>query len=238
MQKILFFFFITLAFTSCSQQPQYGKSPLVLDQFNFDLDVASFYKDENIFRGNSDFSVSASEISYDYKDRKMDFVQYATRSMSRKNILARYGIMDFESLGMVTDSADEKVLLVSAGTDYATAEQVTALIEKLQKAYGQGSLERNHSLFSGEDVKLVFKTKDKVLKLVLEDLVATPEEEETGSDEESQALPPFDEKAKARVLAAAGKKKKNIHVYLFVVTPVFDEVMEHASQSSGDLTHY
>ncbi len=208
----------------------------MLDGFNFNLDVASFYKDENIFRGKSDFSVSSSEISYDYKDHEMPFIQYATRSMSRKRILAKYGAMDFESLGMITDSTDEKVLLVSAGSDYATAANIADIIQKLQKDYGQGSIDAGRSYMSHEGVKLLFKTEGKLIKFVIEDIALTQEEDTEHNEQDS--LPPFDEKSKARLMAAVKEKKEDIHVMLFMVTPMFDEVLHEAGSFSGDLTRY
>lgn len=233
MQKIFLLFFVSLAFSSCSQQPQYGKNPLLLDQFNFKLDVGSFYKDESIFRGKSDFSVSASEISYAYKDHQTPFIQYATRSMSQDRILAKYGAMNFESLGMVTDSADEKVLLVSAGTDYATAAQVEELLKKLQKAYGQATLSTTSSVHL-EQVRIRFQAEGKVIKLTLDDMGT----QIVDSEEQAPDPLPFGAKYEAKVIDAVRKKKDGIHVMLFVVTPMFDEVLQEARSFTGDLTRY
>ncbi len=233
MQKIFLFFFVTLAFSSCSQQPQYGKNALQLDQFNFNLDVASFFKDERIFRGKSDFSVSATEIGYEYKDRNVPFIQYATRSMSQDRTLARYDGMNFESLGMITDSADVKVLLVSAGTDYATGAGVQALLKKLQQTYGQATLGTTSSVHL-EQVRIRFQAEGKVVKLALEDVgMQIIDEEEHDPDPL-----PFNAKYQARVTEALQKKKGNIKVMLFIVTPMFDEVLENARSFTGDLTRY
>jgi hypothetical protein len=233
MQKIILFLFITLAFSSCSQQAQYGKSPLLLDKFNFNLDVASFFKDEHIFRGKSDFSVSASEETYDYKDSEIFCIQYSTRSMSKDRILAKYGGMDFESLGMITDSTDEKVLLVSASTDYGTAAKIEQVLKKLQQDYGTGTMSRNS--FGDDGVKITFKTQDKVVKLVIDDIRIEQPEDNEDSDKDTR---PFDERSKTNLIKAVQEKKDNISVLFFIATPEFDEVQNEARNSSGDLTHY
>ena len=236
MQKIILFLFITLAFSSCSQQAQYGKSPLLLDQFNFNLDVASFFKDEQIFRGKSDYSVSTSEETYDYKDHEILCIQYATRSMSKDRILAKYNGMNFESLGMITDSTDEKVLLVSARTDYGTADKIEQVLKKLQQDYGAGSLNRG-SFGHDDGIKITFKTQDKIVKLVINDIhfeLAEENEDET----EDKDTRPFDERSRTNLIKAIQEKKDNIPVLLFIATPEFDGMQNEASSSSGDLTNY
>lgn len=233
MQKIILFLFMILAFSSCNQQAQYGKSPLLLDKFNFKLDVAVFFKDEQIFRGKSDFSVSASEETYDYKDREILCIQYSTRSMSKDRILAKYDVMDFESLGMVTDSTDEKVLLVSGRTDYGTAGKIEQVLKKLQQDYANGTISSNS--FGDDGVKITFKTQDKVVKLVIDGIRIEQPEDNEDSDKDNR---PFDERSKTNLLKAVQEKKDNIPVLLFMATPEFDDIQNEARSSSGDLTHY
>ena len=129
---------VLLLTQACGQSPEYGKGPLVLDDFGFDLDIPHFFQDERIFRYTHDeFSVSTEEYRLDDDSVMTGFIQYSTRQMSTSRPLASYAGVEFEDLGLVTDWDDEHVLMAYGGTSYGDKAGVSTLIKGLTDEFGQ-----------------------------------------------------------------------------------------------------
>ena len=58
---------LSVLFIGCGQNIEYGKQPLVLDDFDFNLDLYRFFKDETIFGGNNKAGYSVSSEEYRFE---------------------------------------------------------------------------------------------------------------------------------------------------------------------------
>lgn len=226
----IWIFFFALA--SCGKSKQYGVDILKLDNFNFDLNIEDFFQDESIFRGTNDnFSVSSSEESIEGDSLKMGYIQYSTTSTSLKHPLASYADVKFESLGIVTDEADEKVLMAIASTDYASEADIEKIINQLLSEY-----DMSEPIFknSYEGINLIFTKGNKVANFYMN--ISIDEEENSGSLIEIKEKKVSDidyKKIKMKI-----RDKKKVSCILFLTLDSFDKALEEARSFSGDLTRY
>ncbi|UUV20873.1 hypothetical protein [Paenimyroides aestuarii] len=232
--------FLLLLNSCVGNTEEYGKKPLNLDQFNFDLNIEKFFQNEDIFRGNSDFNVSVNEewISQDSID--MGYINYSTGSMSQDRPLAKFAGVSFESLGIITDWEDEKAIMAYANTSYATPQNITSILDKLIKDFGNPELHPEG--FRGEGVNFKFIEKSKIITFSLPINYALPEPERNYGNSYYDAPSEPKQIYLTDEIYAEMKKimadDEEMNCYLFITTPSFDAALQAANMFSGDLTHY
>lgn len=220
---------IILVFSACGKSLQYGVDVLHLDNFDFGLNIEQFFRDESIFRGkHDDFGVSSAEHYIDGDSIKMGYIQYSTTSMSQDRPLANYAGVKFESLGIITDEADEKVLMAIGSTDYATGDDVATIIDKLNQQYGEAEIR-----FSYEGINLLFRKNGSVANL----FVGVRLNGYWGMwDESADTEMLTDEKQKE--VKDKLKGQRDVDCTLFITKQDFDKALNESHSYSGDLTRY
>ena len=215
-KKILLLLFIITIFSGCVKSQQYGIDILELDHFDFSLNIEQFFQDERIFRGtHDDFSVSVGEHYIDGNSIQMGYIQYSTWRMSSGRPLASFAGVKFESLGIITDEADEKVLMAIGSTSYTEVKDIEKIMDRLLSEFGHQFNIRDS--FSG--INILFKKEDKVVNLYLDIMVQ-------GRVEKYEEL-------KDQI-----RDRKEISCKLFVTNPFFDRALDENQSYSGDLTDY
>lgn len=215
-KKILLLLCIITIFSGCVKSQQYGVDILELDHFDFNLNIEQFFRDERIFRGtHDDFSVSAEEHYIAGDSIQMGYIQYSTRFMSSSRPLASFAGVKFESLGIITDEADEKVLMAIGSTSHAEVKDIEKIMDRLL-------LEFNHQFsirdsFGGTNV--LFKKEDKVVNLYLDFITQ-------GRVEKYEEL-------KDQI-----KDRKEMSCKVFITNSYFDKALEENQSYSGDMTDY
>lgn len=245
IMKLYIFFLVIisiLSLNSCSgNAEEYGKQPLNLDKFNFDLNIEKFFQNEDIFRGKADYAMRVEEEWISGDSIEMGYIDYATVSMSQDRPLAKYAGVEFESLGIITDWEDEKAIMAYASTDYATPKNVESILDKLIKDYGNPEM---HSQgFGNEGLNLKFTKDSKVATISLPIPYQAPEPEINYSENYYDEAPSEPEKIYLtdEIYAEIKESMKNmeeIKCYLFITNLTFDNALQEASSFSGDLTHY
>ncbi|WP_257668849.1 hypothetical protein [Parapedobacter tibetensis] len=238
MKYILFFIALVMVLIqACGQSPEYGKQPLVLDDFKFDLDIAHFFRDERIFRyTHDDFSVSSEEYRLDDDSLMTGFITYSTRSMSTSRPLASYAGVQFEDIGLVTDWEDEQVLMVYGGTSYGETEDIRKVIDGLKSEFNNQAIIEKGGFMRNETLYILFKGDRKVAKLAvnLPDVdTLVPDDLEDGSDAGQPLTPEI-----AAAIENQLREREEITFHLFVSTPEMDEVMKDLRGRSGFLVDY
>ncbi|PRD57088.1 hypothetical protein C5749_07745 [Sphingobacterium gobiense] len=236
---------------ACGQHVQYGKHPLVLDGFNFNLDLDKFFQDESIFRWNNKdgFMLSSKDVVAERDSVMPGFVQYSTSSRSQQSPLAEYASVPFEDLGLLTDWDDEKVLMVCGLSNYKSAKDIMKIIGKLKKEYGtepelqKGGFSSDHTLY------LIYKTENKEVQFGMNlldlDFIDWPERTYRGNsfwgnDEAEEEVPKqvmlTDEIEKS--IEEKLKENDENTCFLFISTPEMAVVMNGQSGRSGFLVNY
>lgn len=229
---------------ACGQQQatEYGKNPLILDDFTFDLDIPQFFRDERIFRYTHDeFSVGSEEYRLDDDSLMTGFISYRTASWSPSRTLASYAGVKFENLGLVVDWDDEHPLLAYAATDYGRWDDLRKVIDALKEEYEPSPILERGGFMQDNTLYLVFKADDKCAKVLfnLSDIDAIVPEE---SDDERVPLrlTPETEVAIERQLTEDSQRanQHELSFQLFVYTPEIGVVLEHLGYSSAFLTKF
>ncbi len=246
----ILFILICFMFQACGQQVQYGKEPLSLEDFYFNLDLNQFFQDESIFRWNNEdgFMVSSEDVRLENDSLMPGFVQYSTRSRSESSPLARYAGVAFDDLGLLADWDDEKIMMVCGSSEYKTTEEIMTIINQLKKEYGanpelqKGGFSRNNTLY------LIFEEDDKVIQFGINlpdvDFIEWPERNRGNSfwgdddnEEEGPEKVVLDEKIEKKIEQKLQEKEENT-CFLFITTPEMTEAMKAQSGRSGFLVNY
>ncbi|AJW63406.1 hypothetical protein VO54_01933 [Elizabethkingia miricola] len=242
MKKIFIITTALFLLSSCSKAPEYGKNVLDLNNFDFKLNLDKFFKDENVFRGKTDYSISSEEQSIENSAVQQNYIQYSTVSMSKKRPLASFADVKFESLGLCSDENDEKVLLVSAQTDYATSADIIKIIDQLNKDFGEAEIKDIGG--NGDELILRWAKGDKVsiFSLRIPFTLESASNENSAHDYYSQS---DEDKKKEKFnnslyqqLKDKIKEEKEVKCTLFFSKADFDKALDQASSYSGDLTSY
>ncbi|HAY3551319.1 hypothetical protein KRE40_11795 [Elizabethkingia meningoseptica] len=242
MKNIFIIITALFLFNSCSPSPEYGKKVLNLDNFDFKLNLDKFFGDENVFRGKSDYSVSAEEQSIHEGTIQQNYIQYSTRSMSKERPLASFAGVKFESLGLCSDENDEKVLLVSGQTDYATPADIAKIIDQLNKELGEAEIKDIGG--NGDELILKWVKGDKVgifsikIPFTLEGISGSENNAGYFSQGEDEQKKEMFTSAIYQQLKDKMKEMKEVECTLFFSKADFDKALDKAGSYSGDLTSY
>lgn len=242
MRKYLTISFFVFLLVSCHSGPRYGKDVVNLDNFDFGLDLNTFFEDESYFRSKSDnYKLNSTEESL--SDTTYTFYQYSTFSYSQKEPLAKFEGIKFEQLGLLSDSTDRHVLLIAGSTSYATAAQVKEVIDDLLKIDSKPKI--YNAFMSG--TSLVFQAPDRVISVYLNFSV----EKENDKDDryydydESERQEYLKNKYVMKdseyksIIEQLDIMKEDINVTLFVSELSFDKIYnKYKSGSSGFMTRY
>lgn len=239
-KPVLFFSMLLMILTqACGQLPEYGKWPLVLDDFGFDLDIPHFFQDERIFRyTHDDFSVSSEEYRLDNDSVMTGFIAYSTRQMSTSRPLASYAGVEFENLGLVTDWDDEHVLMAYGGTSYGDLESIANIIKDLTTEFGEQPRMAKGGFMNDNTLYLVFGKDRKEVRFafILPDVNALVPD---GPDiaywkGEGPLLTP---EAEAAIEAQLGDRR-DVQLHFFVYRPELNAAFDALHGRSGFLVDF
>lgn len=229
---------------ACGQQQatEYGKSPLLLDDFGFDLDIPQFFRDERIFRYTHDeFSVGSEEYRLDDDSLMTGFIAYRTASWSPSRTLASYAGVKFENLGLVADWDDEHPLLAYAATDYGRWDDLRKVMDALKEEYEpRPQLERG-GFMQDNTLYLVFKSDDKCAKVLfhLPDIDAIVPEQSGDERPPIRLTSEIEEKIEKQLTEESQRDSPSeLSFQLFVYTPEIGKVLEHLGYTSAFLTEF
>jgi len=237
-KTILLLSLVTMMLSACSGAKQYGVDVLELDNFDFNLTIETFFQDERIFRGkHDDFSVSTTEHEINDDSISMMYIQYSTNSMNVSRPLASYAGIKFESLGIITDEADEKVLMAIGSTRYAKAKDIETIINKLHSVNSTPEI-KTETWARGMNI-LFREDGGKVWNLYLGVSIDSEYEKHNryynryGEYEEIKFTATDYEALKEKM-----KDMDQIACTLFVTTTYFDKALSDNSWYHGDMTQY
>ena len=223
---------IPIVSSSYSQSKQYGIGAVELDNFDFSLDIVSFFPDESVFRGTNkdDLWAAASERYIDRDSIQMGYIHYSTKSARRSRPLASYSGVGFEWLDIVTDEADENVLMAIGTTSYASPQDVIKIIDGLTSEYGSKiSIEEQ---FDG--VNIIFYKGDLIANLYID---IEPSNSRDLRNYMTNSFIVFD-KAKYNILKSDLERKEDLKCSLFITKEVFDKAIRVAGYYTGNLMNY
>lgn len=229
MQKTFLFLFLTMTiFSSCANPQQYGVDVLALHNFDFTLNIETFFQDESIFGGHHrDFYVLVSESYIDKEEEHLAYIQYSTGRMASNRPLASYGNFKFESLCILTDEADENVLMAVGNTRYAKSADVFSIMKKLKAEY---SGEPEHAT-SNKGINFIYQKGDRVANLFVGANI------QRDDNEENDYATNVDISAELKEILA---EREDIECLLFVTTMPVHKIMMVGSSACiyGDLMRY
>ncbi len=229
---------------ACGQQQatEYGKRPLILDDFAFDLDIPQFFRDERIFRYTHDeFSVGSEEYRLDDDSLMTGFISYRTASWSPSRTLASYAGVKFENLGLVADWDDEHPLLAYAATDYGRWDDLRKVIDALKEEYEPAPRLERGGFMEDNTLYLVFKADGKCAKVLfdLPDIDAIVPEQSGDERPPIRLTSEIEEKIEKQFTEESQRDSPSeLSFQLFVYTPEIGEVLEHLGYVSAFLTEF
>lgn len=238
---------VLLMLQACGQKIQYGEHPLVLDDFNFKLDLNEFFRDESIFRGlggHSDFLVTSEDVIAERDSIMPGFIQYFTSRRSTRHPLAEYAGVYFEDLGLISDWDDEKVLMICGSSEYKSAEEIMKIIMHLKKDYGATPELRKGGFRGDNTLYMFYQQADKTVQFGVTlpdvDFIDWPERSYRGwgntEEEEPKKVVLTDEIEKH--IEEKLKEKEETSCFLFITKPEMAAVMNGQSGRSGFLVNY
>ncbi|WP_306349716.1 hypothetical protein [Flavobacterium sp. '19STA2R22 D10 B1'] len=179
---------LLFAFSNCyGQQPNvYGKSPLDLEQFSFDLNVATFYPKKYILKNNPEYYEIPihnnlglekkvqlikkdtlftkydvfSDLSFE-KDKVPRWIVYNRKNYSNFDTLATYGKYTFQALNILT-TLDQKVAIINGLMGYIDQKDANEFIQYLNTKYGK-AIKTEGKFIEKTDV-YTWETNDRILK--------------------------------------------------------------------------
>lgn len=169
--KNKFIYAVVIVFVvACSNAGvHFGKKPLQLSGFDFDLNIPEFFNDEKVFEGNAaDLFVEVEEGFINSDDGKeVNYVIYSQRSAKDGIKVLKYGSTGFSKMVLCSDLADKEVFLVEGKEEGMTPKDIDRLVAKLKSDLGDpipyNQLENPDSYVSYE-----WHKENKVVKLVLD----------------------------------------------------------------------
>ena len=249
--KHLWAIVLLLILQACSQTSEYGKRPLNLEGFDFDLDLNTFFKDESLFDGSNEagFSVYSEDVKVEENDIMPGYIRYATYSMSQSRPLAEYAGVQFEKLDLYSDWNDESVLMLAASSDYKSGDEIMKIIQELKSEFGaepelqRGGFTNNNILY------LVYEMEDKQIQfgMVLSDLdfIPWPETSSRRNNVWGDLAEPEPEPEKILLtteiennLEQLLKDSEENQCFLFITKPTMAELMSKQTGRSGTLVYY
>lgn len=243
MQKCLLIGVIVALFISCKSDPRYGKDTVQLDNFDFGLNIDTFFEDESYFRVESDnYMLSSEEKSLD--DTTFTYFRYEGHSSKSEKPLAEYKGIAFNRLNLLTDSTDQQVLLINAFKRDATTQEIKKLIDDLLDIDPKPVI--LNAFMSGTSI--VFRAKDRVLSVYLNVRVDAEEKDYSDydpykqyTDEELEEMTKnyLTQHSYRALLQKIEEKGDNLELSLFIADPTFDQIYNLKSRgSSGFMTEY
>ena len=243
MQKwILVSIMITL-FTSCQSGPRYAKDVVELDNFDFGLNIDTFFEDESYFRTLSDNHMLSSSEEV-LEDTTFSYFRYETSRYKLEKVLAKYKGVEFNGLNLLTDSTDQHVLLINGFKDNATPKEIKTVIDNLLKINPKPYY--ISAFMSGTSI--IFQSNDRILSVYI-DIPLDPKEKDYSdydyyknyTDEELEEMSKnyFTQSSYQELMQKAEDKGEEITLSLFVIDLTFDKIYNSKSRgSSGFMTQY
>ncbi len=251
---------IAVCTLSCnmSQPSQYGEKPYDLSKFDFNIDIPSFYKNEDLFRGKVDkVGLNTEEESFDLelkggKDTTIHYIQYDISSIKGDAVLAKYGNVDFHEFELVVDDQEKNVYVAIAKKEEMPQATILKLVDAIESDNKNAEI-KSREVAQSKDLRLVWRSKDKVVQLVVRTSNEMKFEQKEDSDENTDSdsfqndddTPKKEEQEtipKETIIAKYKEALKNIKeatVYIFISAPKFDEDFRKSNPSSrGNMTQY
>ena len=237
---------LSVLFIGCGQNIEYGKQPLVLDDFDFNLNLDRFFKDETIFGGNNKagYSVSSEEYRFEADSLMKGVIQYSTNSTSTSRTLATFAGVRFESLGLLTDWDDKHVLLVCAETAHARAKDIKKIVDELVKEFGEDIQLSQEDWFGSSNTILTFQKGARIAKLSvylkepLSVINNEPDHNSFFSENEEKKEKRFHAKEILPLMTAGEPEDTELKCNVFYVKEVADKAIAQLESRSGFMTAY
>lgn len=240
MKKIALIASVIILIQSCKTggSGQFGKSPVDLGSFNFNMDVPSFFGDETVFRdrGGLRVRVDEDEMTIGDTDSTLHYVVYRTSQNNKDLPLAKMGTLRFTDIDLFTEIDDKEAYMIAATKEDASLQFVDSLVEVMTKEFGEQT--PHHEIKKTHDnVTYEWYLKDRVVKLVTD--VEDEFEDERPKDENGWER--LDDKFLPRPKnwqRGLMNFNKPMKVVVFVTSPLFDRYLSKSYSFSGVLTRY